>query len=176
VVPTLVNFYGSEGNFPDWAKVTSVLVGAALSVLAGLGYARERTKVKNEAMKAQTEKSKANADARAREAEAKVVLEEARVNASVAKRSSIGVLLISLCLVGLGCESFSLKAYDPITVRQIETTIEFETDDYRLSREALEEAEAEPQRLLELEIRHDAEIARLGAWKRAEEAKKIEDE
>jgi hypothetical protein len=81
-------------------------------------------------------------------------------------------LILAFTIVLLsGC--VTLNVHDPNTVKQIDATIKFEQEDYEMSKQALEEAEAKGQSLLELEIRHKSEMSRLDAWKMAEEAKRI---
>jgi hypothetical protein len=83
---------------------------------------------------------------------------------------------LSVCLVGLllaGCAQFAPKAFDPVTLSEIDQTIDYETKDYDASKKALLVLGAPQIVLTELEIRHDSEIARLKAWKVSEEAKKI---
>lgn len=83
---------------------------------------------------------------------------------------------LSICLAALllaGCAQFAPKAFDPVTLSEIDQTVEFETKDFDASKKALLDLNAPPVVLTELEIRHDSEIARLKAWKVAEEAKKI---
>lgn len=79
------------------------------------------------------------------------------------------LLLIGAILCLTGC--LTVKAYDPITVQQIEATISFETKDYLLSKRAIEDDRFR----LGLTIRHESELARLKAWLRAEKAKKLHD-
>lgn len=63
VTPTLVNLYGDESNLPEWAKAVSVLAGAGLSVLAGLGYTVARSSVKKAELEASTRTFEADTEA-----------------------------------------------------------------------------------------------------------------
>lgn len=85
------------------------------------------------------------------------------------------LLVLALLPALYGCDMFQIHRYDPMTVEQIEATIAFETEDFRLTRETLEDLQA-PQEVIDiLTMRHESELLRLEAWKMAEEAKKLED-
>lgn len=79
------------------------------------------------------------------------------------KRAAL-FLLIALFLPGC----FSLVVHDPVNLAQIEKTIEFEIQDFELSRRAM----LDQNDILALTIRHESELLRLWAWYYAEEAKK----
>lgn len=87
------------------------------------------------------------------------------------------LLLVAVLSVGLlsGCDMFQIHQYDPMTSAQIQKTIDFETLDFDLADKAMSDLEA-PEIVREsLKVRHEAELARLEAWLRAEEAKKAEE-
>lgn len=84
----------------------------------------------------------------------------------------LAVLISALSLVGCG---LSLKRYDPVTTGQVQKTIDFEREDYRLTAVALEDGLLDEKERVSLLTRHDSELARLEAWLAAEEAKKTED-
>jgi len=85
--------------------------------------------------------------------------------------------LILLCAVFAlgGCNLLELHKFDPMTVAQIDKTIDFENTDFALADKALSDLNAPEIVRNSLKIRHDSEIIRLQAWKGAEEAKKAED-
>lgn len=150
---------------PEWVRIASVLGGAAMSALAQLGYANSRAKVK------------------AAEAEGKAMVEASRqealglMEAAASKHRQQGrtstLLVGAVALVGLlllpACNMTLLK-HDPVTVEQIQKTIEHE----RATQAFVEGKLAGPDEI-EFDVVSDAEIARLEAWLAAEEAKKLED-
>jgi hypothetical protein len=162
VTPTLINFYGDQANFPEWAKGASVLAGAIMSVLAAMGYTVSRAVVK---------KTEIDAAARKKEADTELAIsrEDRRAGGTLTSLL-VGVLLLLGPFLG-GCASLVPPPYDPITLEQIGQTINFENADYTETKEALE-ACGDARALLEAEIRHESELIRLEAWKKAEEAKR----
>lgn len=78
------------------------------------------------------------------------------------------VLLLVPFLVS--CSQFTLRQHDPMTVEQIQQTIEHEE-----RTQAFVEGKLSAEAELEFDVVSDAEIARLKAWKAAEDAKKIND-
>lgn len=156
----MVNFYGGEDRLPEWARLASLMGGAALSVLAGLGYQVSRTGVKKEAIKAQGELEKAKLD-----------YQEDPEGGFI----RLALLPILACLLLLaGC--VTMAPFDPMTAEQIQKTIEFEEMDFERSMETLDSLEAPDLDKNGLKLRHDGEMARLRAWLSAEEAKRLEGE
>ncbi len=85
--------------------------------------------------------------------------------------------LLAIVMVGAlcGCSTFSPKAFDQVTIDQIDATIEHEKANTEILFAALDDC-GDAQAILELQIRRDAELARLEAWKNAESKKaKVED-
>lgn len=76
-------------------------------------------------------------------------------------------LLLLVFLLLSGC--FTIVKYDPVTLEQIEKTIEFEIQNFKLSRRGM----LDHRDILSLTIRHESELLRLGAWLHSEEAKKM---
>lgn len=91
-------------------------------------------------------------------------------------RKLLSLALLLLVLGAPGCELFKIHGYDPVTVQQIEQTIVFETEDFQLTVQALKDLGAPDEVIFVLQLRHESELARLSAWKLAEEAKKLEDD
>lgn len=176
VTPTLVNFYGDAANFPEWAKGASVLAGSIVTVLASMGYVKSRAEVKKAELEASTRVFEAETEQEISVGEQATRAEELNVRKieNLNGNTHLGVLLLVL-LLGVGCTSLLPPPYDPMTVDQIDATIKYETQDYKDTSTALE-ACGDAQALLEAEIRHDAEMVRLDAWKKAEEAKRVESE
>lgn len=84
-------------------------------------------------------------------------------------------LWIAFLIVALAGCNVTMKQYDPMTVKQINNTIDFEERDFEETLEDLGEAEASDQAKNGATTRHKAEMSRLRAWLLAEEAKKLED-
>jgi hypothetical protein len=84
------------------------------------------------------------------------------------------VLLCTAFAIG-GCSALNLHKFDPMTVEQIDRTINFENLDFDLADKALADLSAPDIVRTSLKVRHDSEIIRLQTWKGAEEAKKAED-
>lgn len=85
-------------------------------------------------------------------------------------------LIICAAFLLNGCGLLSLKKFDPVTVRQVEQTLEFESTDFDLTSQALADGVLDEVEKESLKVRHDSEITRLEAWLASEKAKKIEDE
>lgn len=84
------------------------------------------------------------------------------------------VLMCAVFALG-GCSALELHKFDPMTVEQIDKTINFENLDFDMADKALADLNAPEIVRTSLKVRHDSEIIRLQAWKGAEEAKKAED-
>jgi hypothetical protein len=161
VSPTLINMFGSEDALPDWAKTASQLAGAGLAALAAMGYTVSRAGVK-----------KAQLEATARDTEARAMVKASENEAKSQTVKFLGAFLLCGLLLGsFGC--VVPTAYDPVTVGQIDVTITFEEADFALSKKALEACGADSTEIRSLEVRHDAELIRLQAWRQAEEAKQL---
>lgn len=165
VGPTLLSIYGSEAAFPQWAKTASILAGAMMSVLATLGYNRSRAALKSSAMETQ-----------ARMEETKMLSEKNNGEGGFARLGVMCtvVLLTFFVTTSLGCGTFTLKKYDPETSYQIDKTIAHEKANAEMLMAPPAGMTLE-QLAEQYKVLSDAEIARLEAWKAAEEAKKLED-
>jgi formate hydrogenlyase subunit 3/multisubunit Na+/H+ antiporter MnhD subunit len=158
--PTLLNMFGSEESLPDWAKTATQIAGAGLAALAAMGYTVARSGVK-----------KAQLDAQSRDTEARATVKATEVDAK-AQASKLLSLFLCIALVGgFGCAA--PVVYDPMTVGQIDATIGFEEADFALSKKAMEACGADVTEIRSLEVRHDAELVRLQAWRQAERAKAL---
>lgn len=84
---------------------------------------------------------------------------------------------ILLCTVVAfsGCGLVQMYKYDPLTVNQIDKTIQYENQDFDMADKALAELNAPDIVRTSLKVRHESEIVRLNAWKDAEAAKKVDD-
>lgn len=82
-------------------------------------------------------------------------------------------LLIALVIATSSPGCGSLKRHDPLTVEQVQKTLEFEDGDYTLTVAALEDGEFSDIERQSMEVRHASEMSRLRAWLEAEEAKKV---
>lgn len=79
--------------------------------------------------------------------------------------------LLALCLVCLPACSWEMKKYDPVTVEQIQRTMQHEQSMQEFVRDKLA-AEA----LLEYGVLSNAELMRLDAWLASEQAKFLNEE
>lgn len=160
ITPTLMNVFGSEDNFPPWAKVIAGVSGGLLSVASVLGYTISRCMVKNAALISNT------------------VPEEKEETTLVEKKSNGGTVvsvfaILSFLFIGTGC-TWTMKSYDQMTVDQIGTTIFFEKADHEITMRDLDSLGADEIKKEETKTRHESELTRLEAWLEAETAKKIE--
>jgi uncharacterized membrane protein YebE (DUF533 family) len=83
-------------------------------------------------------------------------------------------LMLAVGVAVTGC-GWGLKRFDPHTVRQVEKTIAFETEDFAMTEAAWADGVMDEVERKSLAVRHESELDRLKSWLVSEEAKKTED-
>lgn len=78
--------------------------------------------------------------------------------------------LALLAFLPAGC---ALHPYDAETARQIQHTLDYETEDFALTVAALADGVIDERERLSMEVRSSSELARLKAWLAAESAKDV---
>lgn len=90
------------------------------------------------------------------------------------------IMLIALVFVVAGSVAAltgcaDLQQYDPVTVEQVQATIDEREDDFKFMEQALKDCEAPEATLNELDARRSSEMTRLEKWLKYEKAKRKED-
>ncbi len=168
----LGQFYGE--NLPEWARAVTIAAGSIMTILAALGYQAARTVRKNNIadnavylQTAEQDVKKAEAEKIAAIAQTKIALARAAEEGSASIGGVLGIVTLVL-LFTIGC-SLQMKAFDPVTVRQIDMTIEHYEQNADWIREQV------PDRAVEVDLRKKAEVTRLEKWLEYERAKELTD-
>ena len=168
----LGQFYGE--NLPEWARAVTVAVGSIMTILAALGYQMARTVRQNNItdnavylQTAEQDVKKAEAEKIAAIAQTKIALAKAAEEGSASIGGVLGIVTLVL-LFAIGC-SLQMKAFDPVTVRQIDMTIEHYEQNAAWIKEQV------PDRAVEVDLRKKAEITRLQKWLEYEREKELTD-